>query len=161
MKTLKHHILPLTLAATFGALSAQGVWAKPVSMDFSAYDSNRDGVISQQEFQSQGGMAKAFEEGDTNHDGKLNKDELIKASAQNDRILAGNKIDDAWITAKVKTMLLKDDIVEALRVDVDTRKGNVQLSGSVEDPAEIAKAESIARNTKGVKSVKNNLQVKR
>ncbi|MGH9331417.1 MAG: BON domain-containing protein, partial [Vicinamibacterales bacterium] len=57
----------------------------------------------------------------------------------------GETIDDAGITAQVKTALLNDPDVGGLRIDVDTSKGLVTLSGVVKSKNEEAKAISIAR----------------
>lgn len=72
----------------------------------------------------------------------------------------GEYIDDAAITSKVKTQLLRDPDVSGLQVKVDTYKGQVQLSGFVDTPEQRAKAAEIARIVPGVKSVTNNVIVK-
>lgn len=71
----------------------------------------------------------------------------------------GETIDDAGITAQVKTALLNDPDVGGLRIDVDTTKGLVTLSGVVRSKNEEAKAISIARKVGGVRDVKSTLQV--
>jgi hyperosmotically inducible protein len=73
-----------------------------------------------------------------------------------DRTL-GAHIDDATITAAVKTRLLDDPQVKGLRIDVDTREGVVFLTGSVRSQEESDKAVEIARGTQHVKDVKPNL----
>jgi osmotically-inducible protein OsmY len=45
-------------------------------------------------------------------------------------------------------------------INVETFKGVVQLSGFVSSHADISKAIEVARNVKGVKSVKNDMRVK-
>ncbi|HEY9097794.1 MAG TPA: BON domain-containing protein [Thiobacillus sp.] len=160
MKTTSQTLLNLTLATALAALSsATSVQAGIVAPTFHAYDSNGDSYISLEEFQAQGGLVKAFHEGDSNSDLRLSKGELAKASASNSRIMSGNFVDDAWITAKVKTMLLKDDITKGFSVNVETRKGTVLLSGWVDDEAQIVHAEQIARRIDGVKSIRNDLQI--
>jgi osmotically-inducible protein OsmY len=71
----------------------------------------------------------------------------------------GDTIDDATITTRVKTALLNDPDVGGLRIDVDTFKGVVTLSGRVKTRAEEQKAISIAKRTDGVTDVKSTLQV--
>ena len=71
----------------------------------------------------------------------------------------GNSIDDATITTRVKTSLLNDPQVGGLRIDVDTFKGVVTLSGRVKSKEEEAKAISLARQIGGVTDVKSTLQV--
>ncbi len=72
---------------------------------------------------------------------------------------AASYIDDAMITAKVKAALAKDPGASALAIEVETTKGMVQLSGSVESADEKTKAESIARGVEGVKGVENGLKL--
>jgi osmotically-inducible protein OsmY len=71
----------------------------------------------------------------------------------------GNTIDDATITTRVKTSLLNDPQVGGLRIDVDTFKGVVTLSGRVKSKEEEAKAIDLARKIGGVTDVKSTLQV--
>lgn len=72
----------------------------------------------------------------------------------------GEYIDDAATTTKVKAAFVKDPLVKALAVNVDTFKGAVQLSGFVDTAEQKERAEQIAAGTAGVMSVKNNLTVK-
>jgi hyperosmotically inducible protein len=71
----------------------------------------------------------------------------------------GETIDDATITTRVKTALLNDPDIGGLRIDVDTFKGVVTLSGRVKTRDEEQKAVAIARRTGGVTDVKSTLQV--
>ncbi len=71
----------------------------------------------------------------------------------------GATIDDATITTRVKTSLLNDPLVGGLRIDVDTFKGVVTLSGAVKSPAEQDKAMALARKVTGVTDVKSTLQI--
>ena len=71
----------------------------------------------------------------------------------------GETIDDATITTRVKTSLLNDADVGGLRIDVDTFKGVVTLSGRVRSKEEEAKAVALARKVGGVTEVKSALQV--
>lgn len=71
----------------------------------------------------------------------------------------GDTIDDATITGRVKTSMLNDPAVSGLKIDVDTFKGVVTLSGAVKSQAEADKAVAIAKQTPGVADVKSTLQV--
>ena len=73
---------------------------------------------------------------------------------------AGEYIDDATITTKVKAQIFNDENVSASEVNVETFKGVVQLSGFVSSQADMDRAIEIARNVKGVKSVTNKMQLK-
>jgi osmotically-inducible protein OsmY len=71
----------------------------------------------------------------------------------------GETIDDTTITTRVKTAMLNDPTVGGLRIDVDTFKGVVTLSGRVKSQAEKDQALAIARRTDGVVEVKDALQI--
>ena len=71
----------------------------------------------------------------------------------------GETIDDATITTRVKTAFINDKDVGGLRIDVDTFKGVVTLSGRVKSKEEEQKAIAIARKINGVVDVKSTLQI--
>lgn len=71
----------------------------------------------------------------------------------------GETIDDATITTRVKTAMLNDPDVGGLRIDVDTFKGVVTLSGRVKSQGEKNQAIALARMVDGVAEVKDALQV--
>jgi len=64
-------------------------------------------------------------------------------------------IEDAALTAKVKTRLMADSRVGALDIDVGGQNGIVTLKGNVKDEQEKAAAEEVARATEGVTDVVN------
>lgn len=72
----------------------------------------------------------------------------------------GEVIDDAAISAKVDAALAADSRTSALRVDVATREGEVQLSGFAKSDAERMAAEDVASGVSGVRTVKNDLDVR-
>jgi osmotically-inducible protein OsmY len=74
---------------------------------------------------------------------------------------AGKNVDDATVTASVKSQLVMDKAANLTRVDVDTNNGVVYLNGTVDSSAQKGRAEELARRVKGVTKVVNNLQVAR
>lgn len=74
---------------------------------------------------------------------------------------AGTVVDDSAITAKVKAALAGDPRTKAHQVNVETREGNVQLSGFVDSSEAKSTAEELARSVESVKSVDNELDVKK
>ncbi len=72
----------------------------------------------------------------------------------------GEYVDDSTITAKVKAAFVKDPVVSAFAVSVETFKGVVQLSGFVNTQEAKDRAKEIARGVRGVTSVTNSLIVK-
>jgi len=73
---------------------------------------------------------------------------------------AATYVDDRAITTAVKAKLLEDKRTGGLSINVDTLNGEVALSGFAKSGEEKAVAEQIARNTKGVRMVRNNLVVR-
>jgi hyperosmotically inducible protein len=74
---------------------------------------------------------------------------------------AGQNVDDAALTASVKSTLVADKAANLTRVDVDTNQGVVSLNGIVDSADQKARAEQLARRVDGVKNVINNLQVQK
>jgi len=72
----------------------------------------------------------------------------------------GENIDDTTITTTVKAKLAAEKGTTLTRVQVDTNRSIVQLSGVVESAADRARAEQVTRGVGGVKGVVNNLQVR-
>ena len=69
-------------------------------------------------------------------------------------------VGEAVITTKIKTEYAKDKEVSAMKIKVDTDdKGIVTLSGNASSRKEADKAVKIARDTKGVFSVKDEIKV--
>ena len=72
----------------------------------------------------------------------------------------GAYIDDSAITTAVKVKYAEDKTVAATSISVETLNGTVQLSGFAKSSAEKAQAEYLARNTKGVREVRNSIVVR-
>jgi hyperosmotically inducible protein len=71
----------------------------------------------------------------------------------------GGAMDDATVTTRVKTAFINDPVVGAARIDVETFKGVVTLSGRVKSKDEETKAIALARTVKGVAEVKSTLLI--
>jgi len=74
---------------------------------------------------------------------------------------AGQNVDDAALTSRVKSALVMDKAANLTRVDVDTSNGVVSLNGIVDTPEQKWHAEDVVRRVGGVRGINNNLQVKR
>ncbi len=74
------------------------------------------------------------------------------------RETTGEYIDDATITAKVKASIINE--LGLAQINVESLQDVVQLSGFVDTPQVKARAGEIARGTKGVRSVQNDLVVR-
>jgi hyperosmotically inducible protein len=74
----------------------------------------------------------------------------------------GQYVDDATVTAKVKTAIASDVGVKAAsNVNVETYRGVVQLSGFADSEDQASKAVTAAKKVSGVRSVKNDIRIKR
>ncbi|MCO5099184.1 MAG: BON domain-containing protein [Rhodocyclaceae bacterium] len=156
---MKNKITLFVLAA-FSACAFAQVSPPPKNPDFVKLDRNGDGAISRAEAKADKRVAKFFGKADMNHDGKLNEDEWLKARSMADRQKAGEYVDDSTLTAKVKAALLAEQGLPSAAISVETYHGVVQLSGFVDSEAQVKQAGQVARGVKGVKEVKNSLNVK-
>jgi osmotically-inducible protein OsmY len=85
-----------------------------------------------------------------------------QTSGNADKETPGQYVDDATVTAKVKTAIASDVGVKAAsNVNVETYRGVVQLSGFADSEDQAAKAVTAAKKVNGVRSVKNDIRVKR
>ena len=73
---------------------------------------------------------------------------------------AGAYIDDTAITTAIKAHFLDNKQVDGTSISVETLNGTVMLSGFAKNMTEKSSAESIAKNTNGVKMVKNEITVR-
>ena len=72
----------------------------------------------------------------------------------------GEHIDDRADSARVRKTLSADDKYKYEGVNIETFKGIVQLSGFVNTRDQKNRAGDLARNTEGIKEVRNNITVK-
>jgi len=77
-----------------------------------------------------------------------------------DAAKTSSALNDAEITAKIKTAIFAEPGLKSLQISVDTIGGVVTLSGSVDSPASSDRAKALAAAVAGVKEVDNRLSVK-
>lgn len=85
---------------------------------------------------------------------------LPGCAVSRDQSTVGEYIDDATITTKVKAKFVEDKTVDASAISVETLNGEVILSGFAKSSAEKTRAQELARQVKGVRAVKNSLEVR-
>jgi osmotically-inducible protein OsmY len=73
---------------------------------------------------------------------------------------AGAYVDDAAITSSIQARMVEDKSLDAAAIQVETRNGNVTLSGFATDRVDKQAAEQISIKVKGVKTVQNNIAVR-
>ncbi|MFA5684659.1 MAG: BON domain-containing protein [Lysobacteraceae bacterium] len=84
---------------------------------------------------------------------------LPHAQAEEPSRSVGTVIDDATITASVKTKLMEDTRTKAMDINVDTRDGVVTLRGGADSKAAKDAATALALDSSGVKRVNNEIVV--
>jgi hyperosmotically inducible periplasmic protein len=128
---------------------------------FSNLDKNNDGVLSKSEAMKDSSYKKLhFSKADVDKDGTLDKEEFAAAKTKAGNTEVKRVASDSWITTEAKSKLLAEESLKSLKISVETHKGEVLLSGFVDNADMKTKAESVVSAIKGVKSVKNSIQVR-
>ena len=74
--------------------------------------------------------------------------------------MTGEQVPDQVITSRVKAAVFSDPTLKATDINIETYKGVVQLSGFVNSPSVIHRAEAITRTVMGVQSIQNDMRLK-
>jgi len=85
---------------------------------------------------------------------------MLAACSSTSGKTAGENVDDATITAQIKSKLAAEKVSTLTKVDVDTNLRTVYLNGVVDSEEMKQRATTIAWSVKGVNAVINNLSVK-
>ena len=72
---------------------------------------------------------------------------------------AGETLEEAGLTAKVKSKIALDDTLDGSRIQVSTNDSRVTLTGTVINEAQHRRALDLARETEGASSVVDHLSV--
>lgn len=81
------------------------------------------------------------------------------ARARSHKETVGGSLDDAWIHSKLVAELVADKDTPERKINVDVNNNVVTLRGTVESMQQKQEAERIAKDTDGVKSVRNLMRV--
>lgn len=169
MNTFKKSAAISTLFLTLSAASLS-TWADdlsdpnnqaPLAGEFKDLDKNGDGLLSRTEAAKDKLFTKKhFSKADGDHDGTLDEDEYSthKSAAQKKAVKL--TIADSTITTKAKAKILGTKGLKSMQISVETHEGEVILSGFVDSEDAKTKAGEVVASVKGVKSVKNSLEVK-
>ena len=82
-----------------------------------------------------------------------------RARAKQNKETIGDSLDDAWIHTKIVAKLIGDTKTPERKINVDVVKNVVTLRGTVDTAEAKTEAEHVAKDTDGVKSVKNELKI--
>ena len=83
------------------------------------------------------------------------------SSGRNGDVSIGSRIDDSVITTKVKAALMKNGEIKGSDISVETRDGEVVLSGFVDSAEQGEKAIDAVSNVDGVKAVESKLAIRK
>ena len=83
--------------------------------------------------------------------------EEVRTEAKQATNATANVVDNAALTTKVKAALIADEMVKGTQINVDSNAGSVKLTGTVDSPAQVARAVEVAKGVQGVQRVENNL----
>jgi hyperosmotically inducible protein len=72
---------------------------------------------------------------------------------------AGEHVDDAALLTSVKSALAAESAEAAADINVDVNRGEVKLSGFVDNANDKSRAAEVARGVEGVKSVQNDIAI--
>ena len=170
INTIKAGTFALTLALgglSINALAEESFNAQvqdnqqPLVGEFTKLDVSANGLLTRREAAKDKLFTrKSFNKADVDHDGTLDQDEFSSYKSNAQATKAKAAISDSVITTKAKAEILATKDLKSLQISVETHKGDVILSGFVDNEAAKAKAEEVVSKIEGVKSVKNSLVVR-
>lgn len=168
INTLKVATLAICLvfsATSFNAMAFDTDSVKdgqtPLAAEFTKLDTSAKGLLTPEEASKDKLFtAKDFSKADVDNDGTLDQNEYANYKSATQQKIVGRVVDDSVITSKAKAEILATKDLKSLQISVKTYKGEVILSGFVDNQAMKDKAEQVVAKIDGVKSVKNGLEVK-
>ena len=168
INTLKAATLAISLA--FGASSINAMafdtdevkdGQAPLAAEFTKLDTSANSLLTPEEASKDKLFTKNhFAKADIDNDGTLDQNEYANYKSAAQKKVVHRVVNDSVITSKAKAELLAEKDLKSLQISVETRKGEVILSGFVDNQAMKDKAEQLVAKIDGVKSVKNSLEVK-
>lgn len=152
--------LPAKAADSFNVEEVKDGQA-PYATEFTKLDTSGDELLSRSEAaKDKVFTGNHFTKADTDNDGTLDKNEYATYKSAVEKKTVKRVVSDSVITTKAKAEILATKDLKSLQISVETHKGEVLLSGFVDNAAAKAKAEEVVSKIDGVKSVKNSLEVK-
>lgn len=144
-------------AVEFG--NAEGIDQDAYTKAFKDMDKDNDGTLDSKEVRNDPLFKNKVKAADKDNDGTLDQNEYNEYRAQHEKKEMKRVVSDSTITGKIKAKLLKEEGLKGMKVSVETHQGVVLLSGFVDNADQVKQAETIAKSTEGVKSVKNSIVV--
>ncbi len=161
--------MTLAIALAFGVTSMQALaldeaaqeGQAPLAAEFKKLDANSNDLLSQAEAGNDKLFtANNFAKADIDNDGTLDQNEYANYKSNTQKKVVKRVASDSVITSKAKANLLAERGLKSFKISVETYKGEVILSGFVDNEAAKTQAENVVSKIDGVKSVKNSLVVR-
>jgi hyperosmotically inducible protein len=160
-------LMPLLLAAiafpageAFAFGTQDDLSQTALQSEFRKLDLNSDKKLTREESSHDKDIAPNFGKADADGNGSLSDEEYGSFKSAIQQAWVRSYLDDSTVTAKIKAELLKDNGFKGLAIKVETYRGQVILSGFVDNEAQARRAMAIASGIRGVQAVKNSLVVK-
>ena len=169
LSTLKSTTLAIALAFGANSITAMAFDVNevqdgqaPLAAEFKKLDVNSNDLLTRSEAKKDTLFAKkaAFAKADVDKDGTLTEEEYANYKSAAQKVVVKRVVSDSVITSKAKAEILGTEGLKSLQISVETHKGEVILSGFVDNEAAKTKAAEVVSKIDGVKSVKNSLEVK-
>lgn len=74
---------------------------------------------------------------------------------------AGTHVNDSDVNQSVRSALIQDGILKGFGITVETIKGDVNLTGAVDNQGQSDYADKLARSIDGVHTIHNHLSIKK
>ncbi len=84
-----------------------------------------------------------------------------QSSATTEPHAGSTRVNDLDVTEKVKAALAQDEILKGFGITVETRKGDVKLTGLVDNQSQIDHAKQLVLGIEGAHTVHNELSIKK
>jgi hyperosmotically inducible periplasmic protein len=157
--TLSTMTLVIALALALDEAAQEG--QAPLAAEFKKLDTNSNDLLSQTEAGNDKLFtANNFAKADIDNDGTLDQNEYANYKSNTQKKVVKRVASDSVITSKAKANLLAERGLKSFKISVETYKGEVILSGFVDNEAAKTQAENVVSKIDGVKSVKNSLVVR-
>jgi len=109
------------------------------------------------------GMMNSNMSSSNRYNANMTREEYERNRADYDRDRAGSTVgtgaNDSWLWFKTRAALLATDELRESTINVDVANDVITLRGTVENAAQKAKAETVAKGIEGQKAIKNQLTV--
>ncbi len=148
------------MTAVLASTSADITTGPGSSPDIFSSEAAQDQYVSLAEYIAMHEASEAFIEVADDAENPMNEMDRTEVRSIDRRLRASKYFGDAWVSTKVKALLLRENLLRTGRIDVDAQGGDVQLSGWAKDEDQLSAAIGLACSVDGVQRVINHVVIK-